>query len=116
MADAFVRRDEDAVLRHIAPREKELQELVKWGLATVTDVDNLHITDVSTDLSAGETRARSHFRANGRFHVTMYGDVGHKATRWEFTWERQPDGWRIIDIRRLNVMTGEEMDHRAARE
>jgi len=116
MADAFDRRDEAGVLRYISPREQKLKELVEWGFTTVTDVDNLNITDVSVDLTSAGQRARSHLRANGRFHVAAYGDVGHKATRWELTWQREGADWRIIDLRRLNVMTGEEIDQRAARE
>lgn len=116
MADAFVRRDEPAVLSHISPREDELQTLVHWAFATVTAVEDLQLTDVSIDLLMEGSRAVSHVRANGRFHVGAYGDIGHRPTRWELTWQREGEEWNVIRIRRLNPITGEEIDAREARE
>ncbi len=116
MAAAFDHRDENGVLSRISPRQDELRQLVKWGFATVTDVDNLRITDVSAEMLSQGSRARCHFRANGRFEVIGFGDIGHQATRWELTWQREGGEWKIIRIRRLDPITGEEMDQRAARE
>ncbi len=116
MAAAFEQRDENGVLSNISQRQDELKQLVKWGFATVTDVDGLRITDVSVELFSQGSRARSHFRANGRFHVVGFGDIGHQATRWELTWRREGGEWKIIAIRRLDPITGEEMDQRAARQ
>lgn len=116
MATAFEERHINGLLLHISPRQQELIELVEWGFETVTAVDSLHITDVSVETLADGSRARSHFRANGRFHVTTFGDVGHKATRWELAWQREGGQWQVVGIRRLNPITGEEMDARARRE
>jgi hypothetical protein len=116
MAAAFERRQINDLLRYISPRQQALIDLVEWGFETVTKVDSLHITDVAVETFADGSRARSHFRANGRFHAEGFGDVGHKATRWELTWQREGDQWKIVDIRRLNPITGEEMDARAKRE
>lgn len=116
MAGAFERRDEDAVLSRISARQDDLRQLVEWGFDTVASVENLHITDVSVGLTSHGSRATSRFRGNGRFHVVGYGDVGHKATRWELTWQREGAEWKIIHIRRLNPITGEEIAQRAARE
>lgn len=116
MADAFVVRDEHAVLDRISPRQDELKALVSWAFATVTAVSDLNLTDVSVQLLMEGSRATTHFRANGRFDVAGFGDVGRKPTRWELTWQREGSDWKIIRIRRLNPITGEEMDQRAARE
>ncbi len=116
MAAAFGQRDENGVLKHISPRQDELTQLVKWALATVTGVNNLRITDVSVEMLSQGSRARCHFRANGRFEVIGFGDIGHQATRWELTWQREGGAWKVIRIRRLNPITGEEMDQRSARE
>ncbi|MBX3439452.1 MAG: hypothetical protein KF861_18330 [Planctomycetaceae bacterium] len=116
MAAAFERRDRDAVLSSISPQQDELRTMVSRAFETVTAVDHLHLTDVSVDVTSQGTRATSHFRANGRFQIALYGDIGHRATRWSFSWQREAGEWRIHRIQRLNPITGEAIDLFAVRE
>jgi hypothetical protein len=38
------------------------------------------------------------------------GDVGHRASRWDLTWQKQGGDWRIIEIQRLDPISGERMN------
>jgi hypothetical protein len=57
-----------------------------------------------------ESLATSHFRANASVTMQGYEAVGRRPTRWEFTWKREKDRWRIIKTRRLHPLRDEEME------
>jgi hypothetical protein len=107
MAQAFQDRREEQVLDYVSLQAEHLRNQVRLGFATVEEVENLRITDTSVTMLAADSRARLHFRANGTFRVRGYGDIGHKPTRWQMTWQQEGGLWKIIDVQRLNVMTGE---------
>lgn len=71
----------------------------------VIDKD-MRITDVQTRLTNENTRAVTHFRANG--NVGHSGAGGHFSSRWELTWQKEGDRWTVARTKMLNVMTGEE--------
>lgn len=107
MAQAFEDREEEQVLDYVSVQAEHLRNQVRLGFATVEKVENLRITDTSVTMLAANSRARLHFRANGTFTVRGYGDIGHKPTRWQMTWQQEGGLWKIIDVQRLNPMTGE---------
>jgi hypothetical protein len=107
MAQAFQDREEEQVLDYVSLQAASLRNQVRVGFALVENVENLRITDTSVRMLAADSRARLHFRANGTFTVRGYGNLGHKPTRWQMTWQQEGGLWKIIDVQRLNVMTGE---------
>ena len=107
LADDVRRLDLNSTLRFISPREDDLKHQVELGFNLISEIEYLTITDVSVDVFGEGGRARSHFRANGRIHVKGHGDIGHQPTRWELTWQKEGSDWKVVDIERLNPITGE---------
>lgn len=108
---AFQRRDVNGTLSHFSEQAILLKGIVMTALAAVQVHDDLRITDVSIEMRNDDSRARSHFRANGSFDVIGYGDVGHQPTRWNVDWQKEAGEWRIIKVERLDPITGESMDY-----
>ncbi len=106
---ACIEGDVDSVLEHISVNNLVLQGVVQAGLALVDIKDDMHITDVSVSMLANDTRARSHFRVNGTVNINSLNHHGHAATRWNVTWQKEGGKWKIIEVDRLNPMTGESM-------
>jgi hypothetical protein len=69
---------------------------------------DVRITDVQTRLTNENTRAVTHFRANGNVSLAGTGGGGHFSSRWELTWQKEGDQWTVTRTKMLNVMTGEE--------
>jgi hypothetical protein len=109
VAAAFQKQDVDATLEHFSEQALLLRAAALWALTTVQVQDDLRITDVSIEMKNADSRARSHFRANGTFAVVGYGDVGHQPTRWNVDWQKEGGEWRIIYAERLDPITGEVM-------
>jgi hypothetical protein len=106
MAQAFQDGEEEQVLEFVSVQSEYLRNQVRLGFVLVEKVENLRITDTSVTMLAADSRARLHFRANGTFTVGGYGNVGHRPTRWQMTWQQEGGLWKIIDVQRLDVMTG----------
>jgi hypothetical protein len=102
---AFEHRDAKAVLDAVSTRSPELQEIAKAALDRVT-ASGLRVTDVNTEMSAENTRARIHFRVNGMAALDDRS-VGHQPTRWIGRWERDKDRWRLVELQQLNTLSGE---------
>jgi hypothetical protein len=111
VADAFEAADTGATLKFISPRALDLQLAVQFVMSVlqVRVEDELRITDVSIEMLNEDTRARAHFRANGTFFVAQYGDVGHRPTRWNVTWQKEGGEWKIINVERLDPVRGDPM-------
>ncbi|MHC4877653.1 MAG: hypothetical protein ACYTGL_14250 [Planctomycetota bacterium] len=80
---------------------------VTAGLLLVVIEDDVRITDVQTRLTNENTRAVTHFRANGNVGMSNVGGR-HFSSRWELTWQKEADRWAVTRTKMLNVMTGEE--------
>ena len=89
---------------------------MKLGFATVTRVENLRISDMDVTLLADGSRAKSRFRANGTVEVTGFGNVGHKPSQWMLTWQQEGGLWKVVDVERLDTITGEPLNRLDARE
>jgi hypothetical protein len=102
---AFEHQDAAVVMDAISIRSPELQDLARAALERVT-ASGLRVTDVATEMSVEDTRARMHFRVNG---TASYNgrNVGHQPTRWIGRWEREKDRWRLIEIQQLDTLSGE---------
>lgn len=87
--------------------EQNNRDRLRVGAAVVfVRVDDPRVTDVQIQMTNQNTRAITHFRANG--NVTVGGGGGHHASRWELTWQKEAGEWKVTTTRMLNVMTGEE--------
>lgn len=108
IADAFQDQDVRRTLSFISRRTPEYSYYAGLAVQHVEVDGELRITDLSVDLKTG--RAKSHFRANGTFIVSQYGNVGHYPTRWEVLWQKEGDEWKIIGVEQLDPITGEPID------
>jgi hypothetical protein len=113
LANAFQNKQVDATMEYISPRAIPLRTLVMLALNTVTIDGELRITDVQTEMLADNSLAKTHFRANGA--ATYKGISGRSPTRWELTWQKMGDVWKVTEARRLNPITGEELQPLAVR-
>lgn len=106
---AFERQDRTDMLEYIGAQEIVLQNIAAWAMDHVQPDGPLNVTDVSVRMHNNNTRADSHFRVNGPISVLGMGKVGHRASRWELTWQKEGGNWRIINIERLDPISGERM-------
>ena len=111
VAEAFEAADTGATLDYFSPRAQELRGAIQIAMLVmeVRVQDDLRITDVNIEMLNEESRAKAHFRANGRIYLTEYGDVGHQPTRWNVTWQKEGGEWKIIDVERLDPIRGDPM-------
>ena len=80
---------------------------VRAALVVARVENDTRITDVQTRLTNENTRAITHFRANGTVGTSTTGG-GHFASRWEMTWQKEGGEWKITSTRMLNPMNGED--------
>ncbi|MFP6762328.1 MAG: hypothetical protein VB858_01880 [Planctomycetaceae bacterium] len=80
---------------------------VRVGVIVVSISEDLRISDVQVRLTNENTRAITHFRANGTI-ATGTSPGSHHVSRWELTWQKQAGEWRITRTRMLNPMNGED--------
>jgi len=108
MADNFRQLDVEGTLAFFSPQAEQYRKYVRRGGEMILEIPKLRITDVEVELLAGETRARSHFRANGLFSIK--GMTEHRfSSRWELTWQLEAGEWKIIDLKRLDPINGREI-------
>jgi hypothetical protein len=107
---AFERQDRPEVLRYFGAQEIVLRTVATWAVDTISADGPLNVTDVAVTMHNNDSRADSHFRVNGSISVMGPGKVGHRASRWELTWQKQGGEWRIIDVHRLDPISGERMN------
>ena len=62
----------------------------------------IRISDLSIDMSSTESRAVATFRASATAKFQGHSDRGH--TRWELTWQREGNDWKVIRVRRLKFI------------
>jgi len=80
---------------------------VRIAISIAEISSDLRISDVQIRLTNEDTRAITHFRANGI--VSTGATAGtHHVSRWELTWQKQAGEWRITRTRMLNPMNGQE--------
>jgi hypothetical protein len=80
---------------------------VRAALVVVRVENDTRITDVQIRLTNENTRATTHFRANGTVATSTAGG-GHFASRWKMTWQKEGGEWKITRTRMLNPMSGED--------
>ncbi len=101
--------DDEAVLNRISARAPDLRASVAHAIQRYQVSDEVRLTQVQVELTSQNSRALTRFRANGPISQAGSGTTWRGVTRWEFTWQREADEWRIIRITRLDPLTGEEL-------
>ena len=108
VADAALANDEQRLLSFVSEQARDLRSLVSNVLAFVRVEDDLRFTDVSVRVHSQDSRAIAHLRANGTVTVEQLGRAW-RPSRWELSWRREAGNWKIAAIRRLHVVSGQEM-------
>jgi len=109
LVSAFERKDHDGLVSFFSARAPELQAMAEQALTLVDIPNGLDIKDMRVRTSNEDTRAVSHFRANGTISVHNLAST-HVATRWELTWQKEQGRWKIVGVQRLNPYKEEKMD------
>ena len=109
LAAAVVEGEVGPVLDFFSPTAVVERGLVAVNLAVVDVREDLRITDVDVRLTAADSQAVSRFRANATVSVGRVGYEGRQPTFWELVWRREgdPAAWKVVEVRRLNPVTGE---------
>lgn len=110
LLDDCKRNDVEAVVGRISKNNPVLRTLVTTGLNMAKIHDDVRLTDIQVQTLAENTRGVSHFRANGTITAHSVSYANRVSTRWEMTWQKEGGEWRIVSIKRLNPITGEDMD------
>ncbi len=109
IASAFQQHKLDETLEFISPRAPQIKELVTLGMKMVDVDDDLRIRDLHVTMKSENSRGIAHFRANATISATGQGSLGRHSSRWELTWQREADQWKVIRVRRLHWQTGQEI-------
>lgn len=108
-ANMLMAGPEPESLGYIAKSADDVRRLATQALNLVDIADDIRISDVRTTMSNGNSRAVTHFRASATVQVGTFGNAGRQPTRWEFTWQREQDEWKLLRVTRLHFLTGEAL-------
>jgi len=115
ITSAFQQGDAGKTLEYVSAKAPGIRMFISSAIQLVKVDDDLRVTDVHVTMKANGSRGISHFRANATVDVRGFGNLGHQPSRWEFTWQREANQWKVIHIYRLNVFTGERIANRLDR-
>jgi hypothetical protein len=108
--DAVVRDDIEATVAFLSRTALKERALVAAGMTAGRVQPGARITDMTVNVTAGDTVAVSHFRANGVFtgdSLVVPGGDHRFATRWRVSWRKEGGEWKIFALERLNPINGE---------
>ncbi len=108
LAHAFEAGDGQRCATFFSPHDEKERDLVRNVAGSAKVEGGIRITDMSVQLSSGNSRADSTFRASA--NVRYLGQQSHVATRWLLTWEREGHDWKIVRIRRLHFVGDGEIE------
>ncbi len=108
LCDDF-RNKRPATLNYFSNGAPALKVQVVAAMALVTVGEDLRLTDFQTHLTNQNSRGTVHFRANATLKVPSQSYVGHQPARIFLTFQREQGEWKIIEVERLNPLTGEKM-------
>jgi hypothetical protein len=108
LCDQFRRKDPQT-LDHFSATAPELKTLAQQGMEMVTVGNDLSITDFQTKITNQGSRADCHFRANATISLNTFGNAGRQPARIVLTWAKEGTDWKIIGVKRLNPVNGQEM-------
>ena len=109
MLDGFRDRNHDAINDCIADESPKLRETAAEGLNIVTLTKDFHIKDLEVAVRIDGRTADAHLRANGTLKVNHGDMISHVFTRWQTVWKHDGSDWKLVEVRRLDPVNGQEM-------
>ena len=106
LAKAVEAANVERCLSFFSEGDKTDRQLVQQAVGMVQIQGAIHISDVTIKMSSAESRAVSTFRATA--DVTYQNQTNRFPTRWELTWQREGNEWKVIRLRRLQLMGDQE--------
>ncbi len=102
-------RKQPAALDHFSATAPELRLMAEGAMNMVTIGDDLSITDFKTKVTNQGSRAECHFRANATISLASLGNARRQPARLVLFWAKEDGSWKIIGVKRLNPINGQEM-------
>jgi hypothetical protein len=102
LAHAFESGDGERCAAFFSEDDQQERELVRSVAGRVQIVGSIRLTDMSVQLSSANSRATSTFRASAI--VNYQGRQDHVYTRWQLTWHREANEWKVVHIQRLHFV------------
>lgn len=109
ITSAFQQGELDETLDFISPKAPKIRDLVTMAMRMYDVHDDLRIRDLRVAMKSENSRGIATFRANATVSTAGHGDLGWHPSRWELTWQREADQWKVIRVCRLNWRTGQEI-------
>lgn len=109
MLDAFKAEDIRQVHLQISDDAPKLRETASRGIEMIRLHSGFHLKDVQITVQPGGNQAVAHLRANGRATLLKSSYDQQVATRWETTWTKHGDDWKLSEVKRLDVISGDEI-------
>jgi hypothetical protein len=106
LAKAFQAGNVERCLEFFSPNDQTDRALVGTAAHMVEIEGPIRITDLSINMSSAESRAISTFRATAT--AKYQGRSDRVPTRWELTWQHEGNDWKIIRVRRLQLIGDQE--------
>ena len=101
--------DQDAINACIADESPKLRETAADGLKMVTLTKDFHIKDLEVTVRADGQTADAHLRANGTLKVNHGDMISRVFTRWQTVWKHIGTEWKLLEVKRLDPVNGQEM-------
>lgn len=109
MLEAFRSRDQAAIDRCIADESAGLRETAAQGLEKVSLTKDFHMKDLEVTVRDDGQTADAHLRANGTLKVTHGDMVTRVFTRWQTVWKLTGNEWKLVEVKRLDPVNGQEI-------
>ncbi|AMV21067.1 hypothetical protein [Planctomyces sp. SH-PL14] len=108
----FQRQNRPGTLQYIStsPQAKTLYDLADHAIDVVEVGNDIHVTDVQVEVLSQGTRASSHFRVNGTVGLRGHGAGSHFPFRFRARWQKEPAGWKMVEIQDLDPINGNELN------
>lgn len=105
LTDSVVEGDIENVLSFISDEATALRSIVESQLEHVRIDQDLRITQLAVTMEPNGNKAKSHFRANGK--GTYKSWTQSFATRWNLTWRKEGETWKLVQIEQLEPIEGD---------
>jgi len=112
LRSAVVRDDVEATLGFFSKSAALERAAIASGMTLVRVEPDVDVTDLDIEVTANDTVAVSHFRANGTFvgrGPFLSGDH-HIPTRWRASWRKEAGEWKIFAVERLDPIKGDRIN------
>ena len=105
VAKAFQERRIEDTYGYVSNSARDIRLIFGTAYNLIVVHDDMRVTDMSVEMLARDTRAKARFRVNAT--VTVQNATQHVATLWEAKWQRESEGWKMIDLAEFDPVSGE---------